>query len=108
MPGVASMRKRRRRAGGSLSAMSAGSTSEDVTEAIPVHRYNATLANDIERRWQAYWDEHGTFNAPNPVGDLSAGFDEVRDEPKLFVMDMFPYPSGSGLHVGHPLGYIGT
>ena len=45
---------------------------------------------------------------PTPSATSSAGWDEVGDRPKLFVMDMFPYPSGSGLHVGHPLGYIGT
>src|ERR687898_326846 len=42
------------------------------------------------------------------TGRLSAGFERVADRPKAFVMDMFPYPSGTGLHVGHPLGYLGT
>ena len=50
----------------------------------------------------------GTFHTPNPIGRLSAGFEKVADRPKFFVMDMFPYPSGAGLHVGHPLGYLGT
>ncbi|MBX6388193.1 MAG: leucine--tRNA ligase [Frankia sp.] len=71
-------------------------------------RYNARLAGEIERRWQGYWREHGTFNSPNPVGPLSDGFDEVKGKTPFFVLDMFPYPSGAGLHVGHPLGYIGT
>ncbi|WP_322759709.1 leucine--tRNA ligase [Frankia sp. Cr2] len=71
-------------------------------------RYGAHLASDIERRWQQIWSERGTFNAPNPHGPLSDGFDQVAGRPVFFVMDMFPYPSGSGLHVGHPLGYIGT
>ncbi|WP_322752676.1 leucine--tRNA ligase [Frankia sp. Cas3] len=71
-------------------------------------RYGAHLAGDIERRWQQTWSERGTFNAPNPHGPLSDGFDQVAGRPVFFVMDMFPYPSGSGLHVGHPLGYIGT
>ena len=71
-------------------------------------RYDAGLAQDIELRWQAYWDEHKTFEAPNPSGPLAdPAALEARGE-KLFVLDMFPYPSGSGLHVGHPLGYIGT
>ncbi len=72
----------------------------------PAHRYTAGLANEIEQKWQRYWADHGTFNAPNPVGDLSTG--DALPEDKLNVQDMFPYPSGAGLHVGHPLGYIAT
>jgi len=75
---------------------------------VPSHRYDAALAQEIEARWQDRWEAEGTFEAPNPVGDLSAGFAEVADRPKAFVLDMFPYPSGAGLHVGHPLGFIGT
>ncbi|MEA3214003.1 MAG: leucyl-tRNA synthetase [Acidimicrobiia bacterium] len=74
----------------------------------PTHRYTAELAQRIETAWQARWDAEGTFDAPNPAGALSDGFEAVADRPHLFVMDMFPYPSGAGLHVGHPLGYIGT
>jgi leucyl-tRNA synthetase len=57
----------------------------------------------IEARWQAHWEERKAFRAVNP-GD--PGFDPAR--PRYYVLDMFPYPSGVGLHVGHPLGYIGT
>jgi leucyl-tRNA synthetase len=71
----------------------------------PAYRYNATLASDIEARWQIYWRTHGTFEAPNPVGPLKG---EVSETKHSFIMDMFPYPSGAGLHVGHPLGYIAT
>ncbi|WP_299218902.1 DUF559 domain-containing protein [uncultured Aquimarina sp.] len=53
--------------------------------------------NTIEARWQAYWAENGTFKAENN-----------SDKPKYYVLDMFPYPSGAGLHVGHPLGYIAS
>jgi leucyl-tRNA synthetase len=74
----------------------------------PPHRYTAALAGRIETAWQHRWEREGTFLTPNPVGELSAGFDKVADLPKLYVLDMFPYPSGAGLHVGHPLGYIGT
>ena len=52
---------------------------------------------EIERKWQAYWADHGTFK----VG-------EDESKPKFYVLDMFPYPSGAGLHVGHPLGYIAS
>ncbi|HEX4721284.1 MAG TPA: leucine--tRNA ligase [Pseudonocardiaceae bacterium] len=76
-----------------------------TTEAVPAFRYTAALAGEIERRWQQYWTEHGTFHAPNPVGPLAA---RPLPDDKLFVQDMFPYPSGEGLHVGHPLGFIAT
>ena len=74
----------------------------------PAHRYNAAKANEIETTWQRHWNEQETFNAPNPVGDLAPAGSEKLPEDKLFVQDMFPYPSGAGLHVGHPLGYIAT
>jgi leucyl-tRNA synthetase len=58
-------------------------------------RYNP---NTIEPKWQAYWEQNGTFVAPRLPGD----------GPKLYALDMFPYPSGDGLHVGHPEGYTAT
>ena len=68
----------------------------------PRFRYNARLANEIELRWQDHWETAGTFHTPNPVGPLAAGFGRAAGRPKFMIMDMFPYPSGSGLHVGHP------
>ncbi len=67
---------------------------------MPRHRYPF---DEIEPKWQAHWDAEKTFAVPNP-GD--ADFDPAR--PKYYVLDMFPYPSGSGLHVGHPEGYTAT
>jgi leucyl-tRNA synthetase len=58
---------------------------------------------EIEPRWQAFWDDRQTFRTPGPGDD---GFDP--DRPKYYVLDMFPYPSGAGLHVGHPEGYTAT
>lgn len=73
------------------------------TDAAPAHRYTAALADAIETRWQSWWQSRGTFVQPNPG---QPGFDASR--PKFYCLDMFPYPSGAGLHVGHPEGYTGT
>ena len=51
----------------------------------------------IEPKWQAFWEKDDTFRTP-----------EGTDRPKTYILDMFPYPSGSGLHVGHPEGYTAT
>src|SRR5690606_33559821 len=72
------------------------------------HRYTAAMAGKIEERWQDYWEQNATFRAPNPVGPLAEPDHPAAGHPKYFIMDMFPYPSGAGLHVGHPLGYIAT
>ncbi len=59
--------------------------------------------DEFEPRWQSVWDAEKTFRVPNP-GD--SDFDAAK--PKCYVLDMFPYPSGAGLHVGHPEGYTAT
>ncbi len=82
-------------------------SSRDESDQTPF-RYNATLANEIELAWQERWQDEGTFYAPNPVGLLAAGFERAAGRPKAYVLDFFPYPSGVGLHVRHPLGYIAT
>ncbi|WP_051580677.1 leucine--tRNA ligase [Pseudonocardia acaciae] len=84
-----------------------GQESPERDEAPPF-RYTAALAGQIERRWQDYWANNGTFHTPNPTGALGEPeLAKARGE-KVYLLDMFPYPSGSGLHVGHPLGFIGT
>jgi leucyl-tRNA synthetase len=74
------------------------------------HRYDAQLADRIERRWQQRWAQEKTFAAPNPVGDLAQAAPDrpAGDREHVYLMDMVPYPSGRGLHVGHPLGYLAT
>ncbi|CAK9140950.1 unnamed protein product [Ilex paraguariensis] len=64
---------------------------QQVRRAYPFH--------DIEPKWQRFWEQNKTFRTPHEI-DTS--------KPKFYVLDMFPYPSGAGLHVGHPLGYTAT
>lgn len=75
-------------------------TSAGSPPGAPVARYDAALAAEVERRWQDRWDELDVYATPTRPA--------VDDGRTSFVMDMFPYPSGAGLHVGHPLGYIAT
>jgi leucyl-tRNA synthetase len=91
---------------------------------VPPFRYDARLANEIELHWQDRWDREGTFQSPNPSpaptpapptssapgtpAPPTSSAPGSPDNPKFYLVDMFPYPSGIGLHVGHPLGYIGT
>ncbi len=58
---------------------------------------------DIEKRWQQWWKDNDVYKVSNP----SASPGQVP-KPKYYALDMFPYPSGAGLHVGHPLGYIAS
>jgi len=61
------------------------------------NEYERYEPSAIEPKWQEVWEREGTFKAERHAG-----------RPKLYVLDMFPYPSGSGLHVGHPEGYTAT
>jgi len=70
---------------------------------VPAHRYTASFANAIETHWQKTWLSNDCFATPNPG---QPGFDASR--PKFYCLDMFPYPSGAGLHIGHPEGYTAT
>ena len=97
-----------------------------MSEGTPAFRYDARLANEIELKWQDRWEREGTFQSANPPSPssqagsadpssargrghaLSDGFARVTGRPKFYLLDFFPYPSGIGLHVGHPVGYIGT
>ena len=63
------------------------------------HRYDAATAAAVEARWQTRWDAEGAHQADTAVPD---------DARTFLVLDMFPFPSGAGLHVGHPLGYVAT
>ncbi len=74
----------------------------------PPHRYSAGYANALELRWQEQWERRAAFRQPNPgeLGPDGRPFDASR--PKYYCLDMFPYPSGAGLHVGHPEGYTAT
>ncbi|CAH1423752.1 unnamed protein product [Lactuca virosa] len=74
------------------------SITEESNEVVKVRAYPF---HEIEQRWQKFWDENRTFRTPDD--------DELdTSKPKFYVLDMFPYPSGAGLHVGHPLGYTAT
>ena len=77
------------------------------TADTPAHRYTGALAQQIEARWQDRWEADGTFEAPNPAGPL-ADPAKVAGRQPMFILDMFPYPSGAGLHMGHPLGFTAT
>ncbi|GED96167.1 leucine--tRNA ligase [Gordonia crocea] len=80
----------------------------NAPEPEAAHRYTAQLAGEIESRWQQEWSERGVYEAPNPVGPLAGNLSGFSADDKLFIQDMFPYPSGAGLHVGHPLGFIAS
>jgi len=101
-----------------MNATNTPNTSDDAARvegsATDTHpfRYTGELAQGIEARWQDRWEAEGTFDTPNPAGPLADAarfFDaDGTARPKKFILDMFPYPSGTGLHMGHPLGFTAT
>ncbi|KAI8525066.1 hypothetical protein RHMOL_Rhmol13G0199200 [Rhododendron molle] len=79
---------------------SSSSRGEELSKVEEQKKRRAYPFHEIEPRWQRYWEENRTFRTPDDDIDMS--------KPKFYVLDMFPYPSGAGLHVGHPLGYTAT
>src|SRR3954449_11608506 len=71
------------------------------------HHYGAALANAIEEKWRARWEQAGTYLAPNPTGPLAEPNAELAGREAFYVLDMFPSRSGSGLRPGPPPAYIG-
>ena len=84
-------------------SMSDQAAQTEFVSQAPSHRYTAELARGFESHWRDRWEANGVYRIGNP-GDI--GFDDSK--PKFYCLDMFPYPSGAGLHVGHPIGYIGS
>jgi leucyl-tRNA synthetase len=80
----------------------ANPTTPDTLPTNPDEKAPRYDAATLEPKWQRYWLEHKTFATPEPTTMDTAG------RPKAYVLDMFPYPSGAGLHVGHPEGYTAT
>ncbi|BAR07006.1 leucyl-tRNA synthetase [Scardovia inopinata] len=90
-------------------AAAMGQEEENELAHAPSFRYTAALAQKIEKKWQKEWDDRGTFWAANVKDGLEDGEGRhAGGKSPYFAMAMFPYPSGKGLHVGHPLGYIAT
>ncbi|MQM13733.1 hypothetical protein Taro_046658 [Colocasia esculenta] len=89
-----SRRSRRIRCGGGVQQQQQEEPAQQRQEQNRTYPFD-----EIEPRWQRYWEEHRTFRTSDDV-DTS--------RPKFYILDMFPYPSGAGLHVGHPLGYTAT
>ncbi|MQA06697.1 MAG: leucine--tRNA ligase [Streptosporangiales bacterium] len=81
-------------------------TGREAPDETP-YRYTPAMANEIESKWQDRWQKERVYEAPNPAGPMAEP-EAIRGREKFFLLDMFPYPSAAGMHVGHPLGYVGT
>ena len=85
---------------------------EEETSTTPQQQQSQTSGGyqfaTIEPKWQKYWKDNNTFATPQRRTTLEDGTVIKSKNKKKYVLDMFPYPSGAGLHVGHPEGYTGT